>query len=135
MAKPRMKFTEELGDKILEGLAAFKSLRAVCREDGMPDPATVLNWVEDYPDFGQQYTRTRARAYQMLGEEILEDAHGMGEDSAVSVARARLVVDTKKWMLSKMLPKVYGDKLGVEHGGNIGIQVVTGVPEEKNDGS
>ena len=27
------------------------------------------------------------------------------------VARSRLRVDSRKWMLSKMLPKVYGDKL------------------------
>jgi len=29
------------------------------------------------------------------------------------IQRARLRVDTRKWILSKMLPKVYGDKFQV----------------------
>ena len=37
--------------------------------------------------------------------------------SADVIARNRLRIDTRKWILSKMLPKVYGDKL---------IQEVTG---------
>lgn len=32
------------------------------------------------------------------------------------VARSRLRTDTRKWMLSKVLPKVYGDKLDLNHG-------------------
>lgn len=30
-----------------------------------------------------------------------------------NIARARLRVDTRKWVLSKLLPKKYGDKLDV----------------------
>lgn len=40
---------------------------------------------------------------------------------AASVQHARLKVDTRKWLVSKMLPKVYGDKLDIEHSGNVGI--------------
>jgi hypothetical protein len=34
-----------------------------------------------------------------------------GKLDGVSVAHARLRVDTRKWLLSKLAPKKYGDKL------------------------
>ncbi len=44
------------------------------------------------------------------------DDNGNERTDNERVARSRLRVDTRKWMLSKMLPKVYGDKLDVNHG-------------------
>lgn len=135
---PRMKYTEALGDKILEGLAEGKSLRAVCREDGMPSAQAVLRWVEEYPEFGDHYTRTRARSYQLLAEEILEisddsngdvvvDDNGREQTNAERIARSKLRVDSRKWILAKMLPKVYGDKVSI--GG------IDGAPAIKTEGS
>lgn len=128
-----MPFTQELADSILAGLAEGKSLRAVCREPNMPSPSTVLEWAEKHPEFGEQYTRTRARSYLLLAEEIIDISdeetttvrHGDDEVTvafdATAVARNRLRVDTRKWMLSKMLPKVYGDKLDLNHSGRVAI--------------
>ena len=39
------------------------------------------------------------------------------------IQRARLRVDTRKWMLSKMLPKLYGDKLDVAHSGAVSVKM------------
>mgnify|MGYP000917457764 FL=1 len=55
-----------------------------------------------------------------------------GEDtrldlSATAVARNRLRVDTRKWMLSKMLPKVYGDKIEVKGDPDNPLQTVNKV--------
>lgn len=117
-----MAFDQSIADKVLDGLSQGKSLRAVCKADGMPHASTILNWCEDCPEFGQQYARVRARSYQLLAEEILEISDESSADSYVDdngnertnsevVARSKLRVDSRKWMLSKMLPKVYGDKL------------------------
>lgn len=35
--------------------------------------------------------------------------------------RSRLRVDTRKWVLSKVLPKIYGDKIGVEVTGDAAL--------------
>lgn len=116
-------FTQDKADAILAGLAEGKSLRAVCREDGMPSATTVLDWAEEKPEFGEQYTRVRARSYQMLADEIIEisdDGDSLADKmDPERVARSRLRVDSRKWMLSKMLPKVYGDKLDLNHSGRI----------------
>lgn len=125
-------FTQEVADKVLAGLAEGKSLRAVCREPGMPAASTVLSWTEDNKEFGEQYARVRARAYQLLADEIIDisdDSNGdviCGEDGvertdAERVARSKLRIDSRKWMLSKMLPKVYGDKLDLNHSGRIAL--------------
>ena len=117
-------YSQELAEKIIEGLADHKSLRGVCRDLGLSS-VTVLRWLDnpENSDFLEQYTRTRARAYESLAEEIIEisdettvEASHDGETvvldlSATAVARNRLRVDTRKWMLAKMLPKKYGDQL------------------------
>lgn len=33
--------------------------------------------------------------------------------------RSRLQLDTRKWLLSKLVPKKFGDKVDVNHGGNL----------------
>ena len=49
------------------------------------------------------------------------------------IARSRLRVDSRKWMLSKMIPKIYGDRLVTEltgkDGGPVEIQAVSAIRE------
>jgi hypothetical protein len=132
-------FTQELANAICADLSAGKSLRAACAQDGRPAPSTVLQWTEENAAFGEQYARARARGYMLLADEILaisDDSSGdmtapvkdgNGDTIAIArpnpefVARSRLRVDSRKWMLSKMLPKVYGDKVEHEHKGSVNI--------------
>ena len=46
-------------------------------------------------------------------EAIVETA----EDKGIPVERARLIVDTKKWLMSKLAAKKYGDRQQLEHTG------------------
>ena len=84
--------------------------------------STVLGWAEAHKEFGEQYARARQFGYQLLADEILAisddglndtytDDDGNVRTATDVVARSRLRVDSRKWMLSKMLPKVYGDKI------------------------
>ena len=48
------------------------------------------------------------------------------EEGGESVQHRKLRIDTKKWLLSKMLPKSYGDKQEIEHTGQpISVTVIT----------
>ena len=123
-------FTQEVADSVLELLAEGNSLRKAAKEAGTSE-GTVYRWLDMNPQFAEEYARVRACAYRMLADEIIEisdetevEAKYQGDDvkldlSATAVARNRLRVDARKWMLSKMLPKVYGDKL--ELGGGLSI--------------
>ena len=125
----KIMFRQDIADKVCAALTDGQSLRKACASEGMPDPSTVLRWVEQYPEFSQQYTQARARSYQLLADEIIDISDDSSADlvetdngsrfDAERVARSKLRVDSRKWMLSKMLPKVYGEKVDVNHGGTV----------------
>lgn len=65
--------------------------------------------------------RARELGYLRMADEILEIADDNASDTRTDedgnefvnhdvINRARLRVDTRKWMLSKCLPKIFGDK-------------------------
>lgn len=101
------KFTQALADRICARLAAGETLRAVCRDDGMPAPQTVLRWTAKSDVFAEQYAKARETGYRLMADDLTEIA----DDKSGDPARDRLRLDTRKWLLSKALPKVYGDKL------------------------
>lgn len=76
---------------------------------------TVINWIDADVDRAGHYARAReAREdgkFESL-EEIGEQA--ARAKSAVEVAGLRLKADNLKWMLARMSPKKYGDKLEVD---------------------
>ena len=37
------------------------------------------------------------------------------------ISRSKLRVDTRKWLLSKLMPKKYGDKIETQHSGGITV--------------
>ena len=127
-------FTQATADLICERLADGESLRKICRGDGMPAESTVRLWaMDDVQGFSAQYTRSREIGYERLSDELLEiaddgsnDTYETDSGTAVNqdvIARSRLRVDTRKWMLSKMLPKRYGDKITQEHTGAVTLNV------------
>lgn len=95
-------------------------------------------WVlDDVNGFAAQYARAREVGYLRLAEEILQiadtpvtgtksvsKATGMEITEGDMIEHRRLQVDTRKWMLAKMLPKVYGDKQQVEHSGAVDIATI-----------
>lgn len=114
-------YTQETADAICARLAEGESLRSVCESDDMPSRPTVLRWVEGFPAFRDQYATSRDIGYKLMADEILEiadegkrdtyiDANGDERTNMDVIARSRLRVDTRKWILSKVLPKLYGDK-------------------------
>lgn len=122
---PASRYTEALGNKICRRLEGGESLRQVCRSPGMPDERTVRRWAmqPDHP-FAPQYARAREVGYLSLADELLEisddgsndwmrrEGRDNGEAWALNgdhIQRSRLRVDSRKWLLSKMLPKVFGD--------------------------
>jgi hypothetical protein len=127
-------FTQDIADRICERLADGETLRAICRDDDMPDERTVRRWaLDDVEGFSPQYARAREIGYHSLFDQMLEIAdtpqHGVTTKESEKgteirtgdmIEHRRLRVDTRKWMLAKALPKVYGDKLTAELTGKDG---------------
>lgn len=135
---------ESIMADVCDRLSAGGSLQGACREIEDAKFQTILDWVEKYPELASQYAQARARGYQLLSDEIIAisdetevEARYQNEDvklvlDATAVARNRLRIDTRKWMLSKMLPKVYGDKVTQEHTGAGGGPITMAAVDLKN---
>ena len=114
-------YTPDLGHQICRRLLEGETLKAICQDKGMPSDSTVRLWVLDnVQGFAEQYARARLVGYHTMADDIIDIADFHRETDAASVNRDRLKVDTRKWLLSKALPKIYGDKLTAEVTGKDG---------------
>lgn len=101
--------------RILEALANGQSLRKAAKAESV-SPTTVMRWVKQWPTFAEQYAQARAMQHQGFADEIddaLDEADKAATDpecGSQRIAAIKLRIDTRKWLLSKMLPKVYGDR-------------------------
>jgi hypothetical protein len=126
--------TPETAEKICRMLAEGQSLRAICRSDEFPSEAAVRLWVlDDREGFAAQYARARELQAHAMADEILDIAddgsndwmkrEGKSELNGEHVQRSRARIDARKWLLSKMLPKVYGEKISQEVSGPNGAAI------------
>ena len=115
MRKPPVYFSQPLFAGICSQLAAGHTLRAIERMDGMPTAAAVIHWVHENPELNKQYTRAREIGYTLMADDIIEisDTPVLTERGDAT-DRSRLRVESRKWLLSKALPKVYGDKQTID---------------------
>ena len=127
-------------EEILAQVAKGRSLRDVCDngDDWIPPRKTFEGWCDADADLAAQYAQAREDRADVIFDEILEIADDATNDwmerngdnakgwveNGEHIQRSRLRVDARKWMVGKMNPKKYGDKLDVNHGGAI---AVTGV--------
>lgn len=97
--------------EILSMMAEGESLRKCCKALDVPI-GTFLGWVDADSVLAEQYAGARARMLDAQAEALEEigDQAAVAE-SAVEVAGLRLKSDNRKWLLSKLAPKKYGEKL------------------------
>lgn len=130
-------YTPAVGKAVCKMLAMGMSVKAIGKREWMPRSTTILTWGNDptHP-FSDHYAKSRMIGFLNRAEEILDISDDGSNDymerrdkdggslgwmvNGEAVARSRLRVETRKWVLSKMLPKIYGDKLAMEHSGKDG---------------
>ena len=100
-------------DTVCERIAEGESLVSITKDADMPAYSTVTKWLREDGDGAlvAKYARAREDQADYHADAIVEIA-----DSAEDANIARLRVDARKWVASKLRPKVYGDK--VQHGGD-----------------
>lgn len=126
------KFTATLGARICMRLMAGESMRQICADEKMPGQTTIYRWLAlsnesnvqpFYVEFREQYARAREIQAEMLIDEILEiaddsrndwmDRNGYRVPDPEAIQRSKLRVEARKWLASKLFPKVYGDRLAL----------------------
>ena len=125
-------YSSTLAALICERIAVGESLRTVCKADDMPAMSSVFLWLKNYAIFSEQYAHACEERTEAMAEDILDIADDSSKDfitiqkgkKTVTIEnkevtnRSRLRVDTRKWLMSKMKPKKYGDKLDLTSGGD-----------------
>lgn len=93
--------------------------------------STVLNWVVyDKDGFADQYARARQLQVEAWADVIVAEAEDSSKDTVTLtrrdgteyeapdqewISRSRLRVDTYKWLMSKLAPRKYGEKVDVNN--------------------
>ena len=94
------------------GLSAFKA----CEAAGLSQ-STFNLWVNEDAELAAEYARAREDLIERMANEVLELSDvdvGLQPDGKrdwAAVQKHKLQVDTRKWLLSKLAPKKFGDKL------------------------
>jgi hypothetical protein len=121
-------YSDDLCAKICGLIADGKSLRQICFQDDMPDKATIYRWLFKYPNFSDKYARAKEDCADLYAEEIIEIADDSQGDRKIitrngveieiidqdAINRARLRVDARKWIASKLKAKKYGDHIAID---------------------
>lgn len=115
-------FTDELFDTICGRLENGEVLRAICADDEMPDRSTVLRWIANDDGKRRRYDSARQACVEFWSDEIIQiatdgsrdtisDEKGRAKCDHEWVARSRLRIDTIKFLMTKINPLKWGDKL------------------------
>lgn len=127
-------FTKELGLEICKRIAEGESVRTIVKDKTMPAASSIFRWLldEEKKEFWEQYEKARNIQAELMFEELLEIADDGTNDFVErelkngnsytvvdheAIGRSRLRVDTRKWYLSKVLPKKFGDKIDLTSDG------------------
>lgn len=110
-------FTQELGNEICELLADGLSVRTIAAQLGI-ERRTIRRWRDDIEDFRSQYARAREEGMDAEADLIIEIADSATEQD---YGAKRLQVDTRKWRMSKIAPKQYGDRQTHDHTGSVDL--------------
>jgi hypothetical protein len=118
-------YTEHMGNLICIRLAEGESLNKICKDEGMPDKATVFRWLASEASFCDKYARARELQAETQFDELIdivdqppELAHVVDKNGELVevkfdssyVAWMKLRVDTRKWTAARMAPKKYGEQ-------------------------
>lgn len=117
---------------ILQEIEEGASLRSILRRDEMPSRKTFFEWIDNDEKKVNQYARAIDLRAEMKFESIeadyMETPQRDSETGKIDtgwVQLQRLKIDAKKWELSKLKPKKYGDKIQTEHSGEINTTIIS----------
>ena len=135
-----MVFDESIALKVCLRISQGETLRAICEDSAMPSHQTVYRWVAVEPTFRTDYARAREAQMEGWADDIVEIADDatndymerIGKGGAVervvdpeTVQRSKLRLDARKWLMSKLASRRYGDKVSIDLDANMKVESMT----------
>lgn len=136
---PAPTYNRAIADKICMMLARGMTLSAISRTEGFPTRLTMRRWVlRDHDGFKERYETAYRLGLDEMADQILDISDDGTRDYKAGpdgrqvpdqdhIQRAKLRVDSRKWLLSRRLPKEFGERVQQEVSGPDGgpIQSIT----------
>lgn len=110
-------------NKVCKRIIEGEAVRNILKEKDMPDFTTWLKWMKD-EEKAKQYAHAMELRAEHMFEEILkiadtpqdgitikETERGTEITKGDMIQHRRLQIDARKFMLAKMMPKKYGDRI------------------------
>lgn len=113
-------YTEAIAKEICLAISTSShGLRKLCKDNPhWPSYPVIFRWLlENTDNFRDRYAIAKEAQCEVFADEIMEIAdngsNDIGNDGKVKkevINRSRLRVDSRKWLMSKLQAKKYGDK-------------------------
>lgn len=121
-------YTAAKAKKICDVIASSSiSVRELSSQDDMPCEVTIYKWLNDNEEFAKNYAHAKKSQLEYMANEIVDIADNAENDymrrqgrdddedsgwvtNGEAIQRSKLRVDTRKWLMSKLNAKKYGDK-------------------------
>jgi len=116
-------YDDEIGQEICRTIGTHsEGLKALCKKNpSWPRPAHIYTWMIENPSFKEMYIRAKQNQIESLVDDIVDIADDTSEDWIENdkgtivanhdhINRARLRIDTRKWLAAKLCPRLYADK-------------------------
>lgn len=125
MSRKYLLYSPELGARVCELMIEGVSLRKISEMSGMPSRRAIFNWLKDNDEFRERYEVARLMQVEYWAHEIIEIADDISGDFIINehgervvdhenINRARLKIDARKWLMSKLHPRRYGDRVAAD---------------------
>jgi hypothetical protein len=121
------KYNQSIADAICVRISQGESLRSIVKDEEMPSQSVVYLWLQQKPDFLEQYARAREEQADTLADEIVDIADERpevnelidkktGEVLSIDLSSSYIAwqknrIEARKWTAMKLRPKKYGEKL------------------------
>lgn len=119
--------TEKVQTLICEQIMVGKSLACICRENKITE-SSVYAMLAKNVFFAEQYARAREIQADLFADEIIEIADKCFATQD-DVAKAKLQLDARKWVCSKLHPKKYSERVEADIKTSEPIQINLGLPD------
>lgn len=116
--KPGSPERAKLADAVLANMEAGMSCFKACQQASVPMPTFML-WVSQDSALAESYAQARENFVERIAQEVMELSDvdvgetPDGRKDWAAVQKHKLQVDTRKWLLSKLAPKKYGEKIEI----------------------
>lgn len=110
---------------ICKRLEEGEAIRNILKDKDMPSTSTFFMWLDSDNEKSKQYARAKEVYAETMFDELIGIADNTSTDILINekgeeqinhevIQRDRLRIDARKWTLSKLNPKKFGDNKTVD---------------------